>query len=61
VEWKSASELVNIVHITHRDEVEAPITDWLREAYELPDKLAARRQGPRRSCQSRNPTVTKRR
>jgi hypothetical protein len=21
------------VHITHRDEVEAPITDWLEEAY----------------------------
>jgi hypothetical protein len=41
VERKSASKLVNIIHITHRDEVEPPITDWLREAYELPDVLAA--------------------
>ena len=43
VERKSAAKLVNIVHITHRDEVEPPFTDWLREAYELPDKLAAKR------------------
>jgi hypothetical protein len=43
VERKSASKLVNIIHITHRDEVEPPITDWLQEAYDLPDKLAARR------------------
>ena len=41
VERKSKSKLVNIVHISHRDEVEAPLTDWLREAYELPDVLAA--------------------
>ena len=42
VERKSRAKLVNIVHITHRDEVEPPITDWLREAYELPDTLATR-------------------
>jgi Domain of unknown function (DUF5655) len=42
VERKSASKLANIIHVTHRDEVEPPMTDWLREAYELPDKLAAR-------------------
>lgn len=43
VERKSKVKLVNIIHITHRDEVEPPMTDWLREAYDLPDKLAARR------------------
>ena len=43
VERKSTSKLVNIIHIRHRDEVEPPITDWLREAYDLPDKLNARR------------------
>ena len=42
VERKSASKLVNIIQIRHRDEVESPITDWLREAYDLPDKVAAR-------------------
>ena len=44
VERKSASKLVNIVQIRHRDEVEAPFTDWLQEAYDLPDKLAARKK-----------------
>src|SRR5262249_49279031 len=42
IERKSTSKLVHIIPITHRDEVEPPITDWLREAYELPDRLAAR-------------------
>ena len=42
VERKSTSKLVNIIHITHRDEVESPFVDWLREAYDLPDKLNAR-------------------
>ena len=43
VERTSKAKLVNIIHITHRDEVEPPVTDWLREAYELQDRLAARR------------------
>src|SRR5215467_7300419 len=42
VERTSKSKLANIVHITHRDEVEPPITNWLREAYDLPDNLARR-------------------
>ena len=41
VENPSKAKVVNILHIRHRDEVEAPITDWIREAYELPDRLAA--------------------
>src|SRR5690242_5580648 len=50
VEPKSRAKLVNIVHITHRDEVEPPITDWLREAYELSDALAgARTRKPTRA------------
>jgi hypothetical protein len=36
----SKSKVYHIIHIKHRDEVEAPITDWLREAYELSDVLA---------------------
>jgi hypothetical protein len=43
VERKSKTKLANIVHLTHRDEVEPPVTDWLREAYELPTALAARK------------------
>ena len=41
VENPSRAKVVNIIHVRHRDEVEAPITEWLREAYELPDRLAA--------------------
>jgi hypothetical protein len=37
----SKSKFANMIRITHRDEVEPPITDWLMEAYRLPDRLAA--------------------
>ena len=30
----SKLNVANFIRITHRDEVEAPITDWLHEAYE---------------------------
>jgi hypothetical protein len=36
----SKTKVVHMLRITHRDEVEAPITDWLREAYHLPDRHA---------------------
>jgi hypothetical protein len=35
VDRASRSKTVHTIHLRHRDEVEAPITDWLREAYEL--------------------------
>jgi hypothetical protein len=41
VDRASKSKIVHIIQIRHRDEVEAPITDWLREAYELSDILAS--------------------
>jgi hypothetical protein len=41
VDRASKSKVYHIIHIKHRDEVEAPITDWLREAYELSDALAS--------------------
>ncbi len=37
----SKTKVVHTIHIRHRDEVEPPITDWLREAYEQSDALAA--------------------
>jgi Domain of unknown function (DUF5655) len=42
VDRASKSKVVHIIHIRHRDEVEAPITDWLQEAYELSDVLASK-------------------
>jgi hypothetical protein len=35
VDRASKSKVVNFIRITHRDEVESPITDWLEEAYAL--------------------------
>src|SRR5262245_6732797 len=50
----SRTKFANILKITHRDEVEPPITEWLREAYELQDSLAARpARTPRRSTRPR--------
>lgn len=37
----SKSKVVHIIQIRHRDQVEAPITDWLQEAYDLSDVLAS--------------------
>jgi Domain of unknown function (DUF5655) len=34
-EPKSKVKIANVIRITHRDEVEPPLTDWLREAYEF--------------------------
>jgi hypothetical protein len=42
VDRASKSKIVHFIHIRHRDEVEAPVTDWLREAYELSDVVAAK-------------------
>jgi hypothetical protein len=61
VERQSRSKLVHIIHITHRDEVEPPITDWLREAYSLPDTIATRGRKPskrRRSSAKRSTRAT---
>jgi hypothetical protein len=40
VDRASKSKVVQVIQISHRDEVEAPLTDWLWEAYELSDVLA---------------------
>jgi hypothetical protein len=45
VDRASKSKIVHVIHIRHRDEVETPITDWLREAYQLSDVLSCRADG----------------
>lgn len=37
----STSKRAHMLRVIHRDEVEAPLTDWLREAYECADPAAA--------------------
>jgi hypothetical protein len=41
----SKAKVAHIVHVTHRDEVESPLTDWLREAYDVSDELSTRTRG----------------
>ncbi len=57
VDRASKSKIVHFIHIRHRDEVEAPITDWLQEAYTLSAELATRgakkRVGTRRKPKQR--------
>jgi hypothetical protein len=45
-EAASKTKFVHSIPIRHRDEVEAPITDWLREAYDFADPDAATRVLP---------------
>jgi hypothetical protein len=43
----------HLIRVKHRDEVESPITDWLKEAYEVSDKLH-----PARKAMSKKPKQT---
>ena len=36
----SKTKVAHIIQVRHRDEVETPLTDWLREAYHLQDAPA---------------------
>jgi hypothetical protein len=38
----SKTKVAHVLHILHRDQVEAPLTDWLREAYEVSPGLSER-------------------
>jgi hypothetical protein len=55
----SKSKFANLVRITHRDEVEPPITDWLHEAYKRLDVPATKHAG-RPSRRSRPRAASKR-
>jgi hypothetical protein len=53
VDQSSKSKFWHIIHIRHRDEVESPITDWLKEAYDFveiakpkPATVRAKREAP---------------
>src|SRR6185369_12044938 len=57
VDRASKSKIANIIAIRHRDEVEPPVTEWLREAYELTKARAAKtivksKPAPRRNRKS---------
>ena len=41
----SKTKMANLIHVRHRDEVEPPMTDWLREAYDFSEIDARRVSG----------------
>jgi len=43
----SKVKYAHVVHLVHRDQVEAPLTEWLREAYGLQDALQAMKPDPK--------------
>jgi hypothetical protein len=73
VEPKSKVKLANIVRITHRDQVEAPLTDWMKEAYDFEPiaktikpaakaktaRTAARARPKKKRARPKKKTVTK--
>jgi hypothetical protein len=54
----SKTKIAHFVQIRHRDQVETPVTDWLREAYELPDRLKTL---PPKSPKTSKPKASKKR
>jgi len=52
VDKSSKSKFWHIIHIRHRDEVESPITDWLKEAYDLVEMVKPK---PTTVCAKRKP------
>jgi hypothetical protein len=53
----SRAKIAHIVHLRHRDEVEAPITDWLEEAYRVSETLFGR--SPATARNAKRPTARK--
>jgi hypothetical protein len=47
VDRASKAKIAHMIHVKHRDEVEPPLTDWLREAYDLSGMPAAGSAGKR--------------
>lgn len=62
IEEASKTKRVHFIRVTHRDEVEPPLTDWLREAYDLPDVLAAKplAKGPKPRSRPKPKPIPKR-
>lgn len=38
----SRTKTAHMIHVTHRDQVEPPLTEWIREAYDVSLELSAR-------------------
>jgi uncharacterized protein DUF5655 len=59
VDRASKTKVVHIIQIRHRDEVEAPVTDWLQEAYDLSDARPPKADRRRTASKPRRKPKTK--
>lgn len=57
VDQSSRTRFYHLIQIRHRDEVEAPLTDWLREAYDLQDTPAPSKARPARKKPAKPPAT----
>ncbi len=55
----SKSKIYHIIHVKHRDEVEAPITDWLKEAYDFSETAAAKATPTKRPAKKKQKPAAK--
>ncbi len=53
----SKAKVAHLFQIRHRDEVEAPVTDWLREAYDRSDVLSVKAKQPASTAKKTPTTV----
>ncbi len=58
-ERSSKSKIVHIIQLRHRDEVEAPITDWLQEAYDFSEAPAVKGAATRSVKKTKRVATTK--
>jgi Domain of unknown function (DUF5655) len=61
VDRASKAKVAHLIRITHRDEVEPPVTDWLREAYDVsvPDAAPVKRRAVKTAPKRRQSTRTR--
>lgn len=57
----SKTKLAHLLRVVHRDEVESPITDWLKEAYDYGATVAITPRRPRRATASSRRPARRRR
>jgi hypothetical protein len=55
----SRVKVAHLVKVRHRDEVEAPLTDWMREAYDVSDALSGRTPATRAATTSQSTAARK--
>ena len=49
----SKLKVAHLVHIFHRDQVEPPLTGWLKEAYDISETLSSAARKPKRKVSRR--------